>query len=661
MKLNTNHFRQIGVLVIALSFTSNVWAEDFCKSSKITQVAGASVTEQHGAEAERPAQVQDTVVPGDLLKTGADSRAELTAADATVIRVGANSIFSFTDQSRQIELQQGSVLFHTPHGEGGGVIKTAAITAAVTGSTVAMTTTKNGGAKVVPLESTCIVTGKDGRQIASINPGQLLALMPGNRPFLVNIDLGAFVKSSGLIKGFDKPLSKDVQGKIDQNAQKQAGDIQSKTNTFIVDSSTVTTQNPLPNPNQLIETAGDPGNSSGSTSNAFQQTFYSIFGIQFGGTFKDLNLSATQLPGAVNLTFPLTTTANIAQLVVGANITLQGVPDVSMVSGQPGDPNAADLRSNSSSGNGFGVFAAGNMVFSPTSAGTSMDVSLINAPTFLEFFAGGTLTFDGSVLAGGNSSVMLNLNAYDAANLYIASIGTLTLDQACIHSGGNLTVSSGNSDVNLYDGTTLSSVGQVGDITVSALGNITLANVTSSLGVTPSLSGNNINLYSGGQINITGSGTALNAASGINIISTGDTNLGGYFYLGSGTLTNLTIQSFSSNVTIGGLGSTITTAGSSATVNITAANVLTINPTSNFNFGGAGTINLSGNTVNLTGAAFPGGSQVYLKSFSGAVNYTGIQIGAINIIGSSNTYNGSAITIASPVTLYPNIHTGALP
>ena len=42
-----------------------------------------------------PAKVNAEVKAPDLVRTGADSRAELTAPDQTITRIGANTVFSF--------------------------------------------------------------------------------------------------------------------------------------------------------------------------------------------------------------------------------------------------------------------------------------------------------------------------------------------------------------------------------------------------------------------------------------------------------------------------------------------------------------------------------------------------------------------------------------
>src|SRR5580704_8253561 len=70
-----------------------------------------------------PARVNEVVKAPDMVRTGASSRAELTAPDQTLTRIGANTVFSFAPSGREINLEQGSVLFHSPTGHGGGTIR----------------------------------------------------------------------------------------------------------------------------------------------------------------------------------------------------------------------------------------------------------------------------------------------------------------------------------------------------------------------------------------------------------------------------------------------------------------------------------------------------------------------------------------------------------
>src|SRR5262245_41266905 len=81
----------------------------------------------------RPASVGDNVRPGTAVRTGSDSRAELTFTDRTLARLGANSALGFGEGA--FDLANGSILLYVPKSSGGTRIDTAVATAAGTGFT----------------------------------------------------------------------------------------------------------------------------------------------------------------------------------------------------------------------------------------------------------------------------------------------------------------------------------------------------------------------------------------------------------------------------------------------------------------------------------------------------------------------------------------------
>ena len=91
-----------------------------------------------GQAAPRPATVSDEVRDGTAVRTGVESRAELTFTDQTLARLGANTIFSFNEGTRNLQLGGGAMLLRVPKNAGGAQVKTAAVTAAITGTTVMM-------------------------------------------------------------------------------------------------------------------------------------------------------------------------------------------------------------------------------------------------------------------------------------------------------------------------------------------------------------------------------------------------------------------------------------------------------------------------------------------------------------------------------------------
>ncbi len=66
----------------------------------------------------RPAAVNDAVREGTAVRTGTDSRAELTFMDQTLTRLGANTVFSFGAAARIYDLGSGAILISAPKEKG---------------------------------------------------------------------------------------------------------------------------------------------------------------------------------------------------------------------------------------------------------------------------------------------------------------------------------------------------------------------------------------------------------------------------------------------------------------------------------------------------------------------------------------------------------------
>ncbi|HTV75758.1 MAG TPA: FecR family protein, partial [Candidatus Baltobacteraceae bacterium] len=178
------------------------------KQSKITQVVNDVQIISAPDQTIKKASVNDIFSMPDILRTGAASRAELVAQDQTVTRVGANTIFSFDPANRTIDLQQGSLLFHSPHGKGGGTIHTGAATASVLGTTLIVTTTPNGGMKVLDLEGEVEVKFLNGLN-QKLLPGQMTFILPGGNQLapIIIFRLDSLTENSLLVKGFTQPLT----------------------------------------------------------------------------------------------------------------------------------------------------------------------------------------------------------------------------------------------------------------------------------------------------------------------------------------------------------------------------------------------------------------------------------------------------------------------
>ncbi|MCF7687003.1 MAG: FecR family protein [Cephaloticoccus sp.] len=194
-----------------------------------------------------PAIVQLRLQSPDLLQTGRQSRAELEAADGTITRLGANTLFAFDRATRTLQLERGSLLFHSPTGRGGGTVRSPSASASVLGTTIIAAATPDGGFKLLVLEGRAQVDFANGNR-QQLNAGQLSFVRPGVGGIgtpgpVMNFDLAQLVSNSRLVQGFKRPLPS--AGKIDQAVQQQSRSVgQGKyiTTGFLVFTATSDTQ-----------------------------------------------------------------------------------------------------------------------------------------------------------------------------------------------------------------------------------------------------------------------------------------------------------------------------------------------------------------------------------------------------------------------------------
>ncbi|BDS06408.1 hypothetical protein NT6N_14480 [Oceaniferula spumae] len=181
----------------------------------------------HQPDKSRQAKLGDTVRGHTSVQTGRRSRAELTFQDRTVTRLGANSAFTFRKGSRDINLNQGSILLQVPKSAGGATIRTATVTAAITGTTILMEYNQGKWVKLITLEGTVSLNlgQKGGRkggffrrgQKVKVPAGKMIVMRPDGeiitRP--VDVDLKRLLSTSLLAgnKVFG-PLAPEAQRHI---------------------------------------------------------------------------------------------------------------------------------------------------------------------------------------------------------------------------------------------------------------------------------------------------------------------------------------------------------------------------------------------------------------------------------------------------------------
>jgi FecR protein len=167
--------------------------------------------------AARPAAVNDKVREGTDVRTGDDSRSELTFVDLTITRLGANTVFSFNNAGRNVELGSGSILLRVPKNSGGARMRTDAVTVAITGTTLILEAARSGRNKLLVLEGGArLFLNKHPRESAYVRAGQMLDVPAGatKLPSPVDIDLDQIMKTSPLITDFPPLPGQGPEGPV---------------------------------------------------------------------------------------------------------------------------------------------------------------------------------------------------------------------------------------------------------------------------------------------------------------------------------------------------------------------------------------------------------------------------------------------------------------
>ena len=162
--------------------------------------------------AARLAAVDDKVPEDTAVRTGEESRSELTFVDLTITRLGANTTFTFNKAGHNVQLNDGTVLLYMPKDSGGAKMATNAVSVAITGTTVVLRSTRSGHSELTVLEGGARASLiKYPRETTLVRGGQMIDVKPGatKMPRPVNISLRDAMKSP-LITDFDPLPSQNL-------------------------------------------------------------------------------------------------------------------------------------------------------------------------------------------------------------------------------------------------------------------------------------------------------------------------------------------------------------------------------------------------------------------------------------------------------------------
>ncbi len=606
MSLTKKVMKKIITLGLCLGFIASAFTSQAMdlKQSRVTQVVNDVKIISAADQQAKPATVNDNFSMPDILRTGAASRAELVAADKTVTRVGADTIFSFDPASRSIDLKQGSLLFHSPHGQGGGSIHTGSATASVLGSTLIVTATPNGGFKVISLEDGVDIKLPNGLH-QQLQPGQLTFILPGSTQLapIVVFRLEDLIRNSQLIEGFNHPLP-----------------------SLSLIFNEINTQNKLIKSGHLTDTGLLAGNNA---------TVDQVEVIDPNTVQTAVNSSAVQNALKTDATINQSSLSDPSIPIPPARIFL----------------NPTFTLANNSFYNGqvFQGFAAQNLAFNTSGAnpdGLEVDMSGYASQTVFDFVASQNINLDGSVAFNGLSAAnQLELVAGNQINFTPGITLTANVGDFELYSPAAMTLNN------------VSLLNSVGNLGLTSGDTISLINCTIQTAYLILSAPNAINLTYNSSVNIgapgnttfvtdAGSGS-VNLTSTTGSLSVSDTSIEAHY---------LTLNSGDS-ILLNADGQVLTATGTGATANFTAPNVVTVE---NANLSDYGTVNMSANTINLLNVAFGAGSSVNLQSLYGVLapnpNTDAASVpGDVNFIQNvtyggkpaQNAVNGGGITISA--------------
>ena len=191
----------IAVIGFYCVFSTNQSIAGPLTSAEVTKIINR-VSVVDPAKGGHPAMLRDVIKDDLALQTGPKSRSELLFQDNTLTRIGAETFFSFKTGTRDMTLEKGSMLLQVPKGLGGAKIYTAAVTAAITGTTIMMEYSPGQYLKVLVLEGSLRLSrnGSFGNSLV-LRPGKMVIMRPDAKkiPDPIDIDLAEIVRTSSLV------------------------------------------------------------------------------------------------------------------------------------------------------------------------------------------------------------------------------------------------------------------------------------------------------------------------------------------------------------------------------------------------------------------------------------------------------------------------------
>src|SRR5207302_11440403 len=177
--------------------------------------------------------------------------------DNTLTRIGAETFFSFKTGTRDMTLEKGSMLLQVPKRLCGATIHTAAVTAAITGTTIMMEYSPGQFLKVLVLEGSLRLSRNGSGDSLVLHPGKMVIMRPDAKkiPAPIDVDLAQIVRTSTLVNFLGSnilPSMPLIQAAINDQAKELAKGTLVPTNLVIGHGTTMV----LASSDQLSKTIG---------------------------------------------------------------------------------------------------------------------------------------------------------------------------------------------------------------------------------------------------------------------------------------------------------------------------------------------------------------------------------------------------------------------
>lgn len=222
------------------------------KEARVTQII-RDVQLMPAGSTPRPAVKDDEVNEDTPVRTGDESRSELTFEDMTITRLGANTVFRFNKAGRSGELESGAILLRVPKNSGGAEFRTSAVTVGITGTTVIFESTRLGNSNLIVLEGDArLRLIKHPEESKKVRAGQMLKVSSGAAKLAApeDVDLDQITKTHPLLTDFP-PLPSDDLIKTAIKKQQSGGSGVAP----VLQGTPVVTRTPTPGPVATAPTA----------------------------------------------------------------------------------------------------------------------------------------------------------------------------------------------------------------------------------------------------------------------------------------------------------------------------------------------------------------------------------------------------------------------